>query len=367
MEIEDRSSGPAVRMDGARGLPMYRSDLLDRLARFSVHVRPFSTQAFLIALTALLAATALRFAAGWSQSSLLLSVFLPAVLATGLFAGVFAASAVTLASGVVVWFVFVPRYFELAPLTRDELSGFLIFLFAAAGTIAFTEFFRLILRQLHEKSRFNELLLRELQHRSRNTFAVIEVVVQKTLAHDRENAHKLTGRIRSIVYANDLLTGVSQKMVTLQELLWQAFVPFGTDRFVPCGPEVNVAPSAARHLILIFHELATNALKYGALSSGTGLVFVDWDYDGDGIVLRWREDGGPRAVRPVKIGFGTKLIQFCAKALAGSIDDAFAEEGFRCQIQIGATALRARWQPPRTVKAALGLMAQTCKTPQRRC
>ena len=154
--------------------------------------------------------------------------------------------------------------------------GFVMYLIAAVFTIYFAHCCRLVLRRLNERSRTNELLTMELQHRNRNIFTIIEAIVCKTLSADPESANKIYGRIRSIMYANDLLTGEKPQLLTLRGLLLQAFEPHGPDRMVANGQDVFIEPDTARNLILLINELVTNAAKYGARSNGAGRVLANW-------------------------------------------------------------------------------------------
>jgi two-component sensor histidine kinase len=98
-----------------------------------------------------------------------------------------------------------------------------------------------------------------LQHRSENACAAIDVIVRKSLADEPERAKKVFGRIKTMLYANEPLTAYQSQLVTLKELLLEAFAPYGEDRVEVFGSEVSIEPDTARHLILLFHELVTNA------------------------------------------------------------------------------------------------------------
>lgn len=308
-----------------------RSDFLDRLAQLSDRVRPYSATAAAIGSVALVAGSVLRLL-GWGQSDLMVVAYLPAILATGLLAGIPAAIGVTLMSILIIWFVFAPSHLQLATLPPGMLLGFAIYLIAAVFTIYFAHCCRIVLRRLNERNRTNELLTRELQHRNRNIFTIIEVIVQKTLSADPENANKIFGRIRSIMYANDRLTGEKPQLLTLKGLFLQAFEPYGADRIVADGLDVIIAPDTARNLILLIHELVTNAAKYGALSNGAGRVFVRWRQDRGRITLNWKEVGGPTVTATNKQGFGSRLIAASAKALSGAMNSEFAVDGFACSL-----------------------------------
>jgi two-component sensor histidine kinase len=171
-----------------------------------------------------------------------------------------------------------------------------------------------------------------LQHRSKNVCAAIDVIVRKSLTDDPERARKVFGRIKAMMHANELLTASQPQLLTVKQLLLEAFAPYGEDRLQAFGPEITLDPDTARHLILLVHELVTNAVKYGSLSRLSGRVLVDWREDGDAIVLTWREIGGPRIETPQRVGFGSHLMTACIKALSGTMQQKFAPEGFSCSV-----------------------------------
>jgi two-component sensor histidine kinase len=314
-------------------------DFLDRLAQLSDRVPPYSATSVAIGSAALVAGSVLRLI-GWGQTDLMFVAYLPAILATGLLAGIPAAVGVTLVSTLIIWFVFTLPHLQLTTLPHGILLGFAMYLIAAVFTIYFAHCCRIVLRRLNERNRANELLTRELQHRNRNIFTIIEVIVQKTLSADPENANKIFGRIRSVMYANDRLTGEKPQLLTLKTLLLQAFEPYGTDRIVADGPDVIIAPDTARNLILLINELVTNAAKYGALSNGAGRVFVRWRHDGGRVTLSWKEVGGPNVTATNKQGFGSQLIAVCAKALSGTMQSKFSVSGFACSLTFPLSPVR---------------------------
>jgi two-component sensor histidine kinase len=314
-------------------------DFLDRLGQLSDSVAPYSVTSVAIASLALAAGTVLRLI-GLGQSDLMFVAYIPSILATGLLAGIPAAVGVTLASILIIWFVFTPLHLHAASLPHGMLMGFAMYLIAAVFTIYFAHCCRIVLRRLNERNRTNELLTRELQHRNRNIFTVIEAIVYKTLSTDRENANKIFGRIRSVMYANDLLTGEKPQVLTLRGLLLQAFEPYGADRMVPDGLDVFIEPDAARNLILLINELVTNAAKHGALANGTGRVFVGWRQRGGIVTLHWKEVGGPNVTAVNKQGFGGQLVSVCTKALSGAMKSEFPVDGFACSLTFPMPSLR---------------------------
>jgi two-component sensor histidine kinase len=310
-----------------------KADLLDRLAGLSERIQPYSVAAFGIAAAGVFVATLLRFGGGWASSDLRFAIYLPAILATGLLAGVPAAIGAAIASIIIIFWAFMPPYFAFKWPGEVEQIDIILNAIPYFITVFFAYCCRVVLQRMRRSELNNRLLARELEHRGRNVFSVFETIVQKTLAYDPDAAQKLSGRLRSIQYANDLLTGETQS-ATVKELLVKEFAAFGDNRLQASGPDFYIAPESTRHLILLFHELATNAAKHGSLSAPNGKVFVDWQWDGKTLTLSWKERGGPRVTLPKRQGFGTQLIATCVKALSGDMRPDFMGGGFACSLTL---------------------------------
>jgi two-component sensor histidine kinase len=150
-----------------------------------------------------------------------------------------------------------------------------------------------------------------------------------------------TGRLLAIDRAQSLLTGGGHQGVKINTLIReQAIIDKGLEgRFSLSGPELLLDPQLSLNLGLVFHELATNARKYGALSGPLGKVSVGWHVDERGgnrfLKLQWRESGGPKVVPPHSRGFGTVLIDRVARSSADA--DAgliYPEDGILCTISV---------------------------------
>jgi two-component sensor histidine kinase len=123
----------------------------------------------------------------------------------------------------------------------------------------------------------------------------------------------------------------------VKQLLLEAFAPYGEDRLQAFGPEITLDPDTARHLILLVHELVTNAVKYGSLSRLSGRVLAEWRENPDAIVMTWKEIGGPRIESPQRVGFGSQLMAACIKALSATMQQKFAPDGFSCSVTFKVT------------------------------
>lgn len=191
------------------------------------------------------------------------------------------------------------------------------------------------------------LLIGELNHRIKNTLANVQSIARQSLRQSGSLAQfeqSFTGRLQALARAHSILSDATWASAPLDQLIDDQ-INSGTldaDRLHRSGPPVKLAPETMLRLALTLHELGTNAAKYGALSVPAGEVHVDWAYDAGGLVLTWREIGGPQVAPPDRSGFGTILI---GAAGGGDEEAASADwkpEGVVWTIRIhdGVTALR---------------------------
>ena len=187
-------------------------------------------------------------------------------------------------------------------------------------------------------------LLDELNHRVKNTLASVQSVAllsRHTASSPDVYYENLDGRLAALASAHDLLTRGSWEGASLTDILERTLAPYGDPQqpgaLVVGGPLVRLSPNAALTLHMAFHELATNAAKYGALSETGGRLDVHWretDVPGDPTVeLDWRETGGPE-LRPTEHrGFGLRMVkQGVERELEGKVEFSFAPAGLRCSI-----------------------------------
>jgi two-component system CheB/CheR fusion protein len=162
------------------------------------------------------------------------------------------------------------------------------------------------------------LLLSELSHRVKNTLAIVQAMARLSFAEDVPKDQALeafTNRLTALSAAHDLLVRSDWRGAGLKELAERQLAPFEIEgkRIEMTGPDFFLPPDLATPLALVLHELAANALKYGALSSKAGTLILEWGLKGDGaepeFQFRWREAGGPKVTPPSKQGFGSYLIQ----------------------------------------------------------
>jgi len=182
-------------------------------------------------------------------------------------------------------------------------------------------------------------LLRELVHRSKNILAVVQAMSRQTASNAgsiEEYQRKFSARLQALSMAHDLLISQDWRGASMHELV-KAQIAYCLDVGAGevgehariAGPKIMLKPEAAQNIGLALHELAANALTYGALSSEFGAVTLSWSLDQDEFLLVWRELGGPKVTPPPREGFGHKVIRrLVAQALDGEATLEFPPEGF---------------------------------------
>jgi two-component sensor histidine kinase len=183
------------------------------------------------------------------------------------------------------------------------------------------------------------LLAAELDHRAKNMLALVLALLRTTRAASvPEFVKAVHGRIRALARAHVLLSESRWAGADLRRLVEEELAPFRTReeaRVRMSGPAVMLAAPAAQALGMALHELATNAVKYGALSAPAGRIEVAWTLERQGLVLRWAETGGPPASPPVRRGTGTTVIEkSITYQLNGAVEFAWNLEGLACEMVV---------------------------------
>jgi PAS domain S-box-containing protein len=189
-----------------------------------------------------------------------------------------------------------------------------------------------------------ELVIGELRHRLKNLFAVIGSLTQSSRPRGTpvvdEFIAKLNGRLHALSAAADLVVARGRVSLELSEVASATLAPFmeeRSSRIAADGPKVELSEETGGALALAIHELATNAIKYGALSVPDGKVRLNWRHDpvddGERVEIEWRETGGPVCAPPSRLGFGARVIKFAAaREKSGKVTLDYPPEGLRCRI-----------------------------------
>ncbi|WP_320199338.1 HWE histidine kinase domain-containing protein [Agrobacterium sp. rho-13.3] len=159
------------------------------------------------------------------------------------------------------------------------------------------------------------ILNQELSHRLKNTLSIVQAIAAQTLRNvtEKDAVAAFNGRLQALSSAHDVLVRQSWSTARLREVIEKVMHLHASDgKILVSGPDVPLGPKAGLSLSLLLHELGTNAIKYGSLSTETGTVEISWDVSGEAdklvLTLKWEEKGGPPALEPERKGFGTRLI-----------------------------------------------------------
>jgi two-component sensor histidine kinase len=222
----------------------------------------------------------------------------------------------------------VGRWFDVYLFRTQELSP---------GSVA------ILFRDISERKAaegMQKLLLDELNHRVKNTLVTVQSIANQTLlasASMEDFTEKFRGRVATLADSHDLLARGNWEGAELTDLLRKLVgIDGDSSRIALSGPAVLLRPQGALNLSLVIYELATNARKYGALSSPKGRVRVSWSVanrDGEGrLDLDWLERDGPAVTAPAKSGFGTTLIEHSLKGVGGEVVLQYDPGGLSCRI-----------------------------------
>jgi two-component sensor histidine kinase/DNA-binding response OmpR family regulator len=194
------------------------------------------------------------------------------------------------------------------------------------------------------------LLAREVDHRAKNTLAVVLSVLRLTKAPSTpEFAKTVEGRIHALAATHNLLSQTRWVGADLRRIVEEELAAYRTDhreRIVTSGPSAMLLPATAQSLALALHELATNAAKYGALSIEGGQLHLKWVIGPDALVLDWVETGGPKVAPPSALGFGLTIVRSSIEAqFRGGVELDWTPGGLRCRLSIPSAQIAAS-QPP---------------------
>jgi two-component sensor histidine kinase len=186
--------------------------------------------------------------------------------------------------------------------------------------------------------RETQMLRDELAHRLKNTLAMIQSIAARTF-NDMRAMDAFQARIRALADAHDVLVQQQWTAASIYRVV-DVLLALHGKRFDLTGPDLLLGPRATVALSLILHELATNAVKYGALSAPQGRVSLNWCIADDDLVIQWRESGGPPVVAPARPGFGSRLIDMGLSG-TGRVDRRYPASGVEVDLRVARTELLA--------------------------
>ena len=326
-------------------------DRLDRLLRWGL--RPGSLGAFGFAVGCVATAFGVRLIFWLFKPDLVIfATYYPAVLLATLIGGWQAGIVAQVAGGIVAWVYFDP---SLAPPTGtfgQEVADFGLYALSSGLIIWASEEYRRVVRRLDEEEHYRRLVVDELKHRLRNKLAVVQAVLGHELHGYDELYASILARLKALALADELLARPDRETVDIRDVLRAELSLYSPTSVSVRGDHVQLPPKLAGALLLVFHELATNAAKHGALKMPDGHVVIEWSLENSGLGIEWIETGGPPVAAPKKSGFGTHLFRRALEPFHGTIQTSFEPRGIRCVIRLDVSAGGLAGRHPRSIPIA---------------
>jgi two-component sensor histidine kinase len=281
--------------------------------------------------------TLLRLALDAGRNGVPFVSYFPAIVLGALFLGWRYGVLVTFVSAVVARILFVREGLYFVQSARG-LIILVLFVLSCAMLIAIGEALRRVLREVQAASAREVLLNEELRHRLKNLLAVVNSLASLSFRHGNpeEAQNAFSERLAALDRATSLLGGDKALTCALPQLAEEALRPFldGYDIRIEGGWQ-EVERDACVPAVLAFHELATNAIKYGSLSRTGGWVGLSWGEPADGMLaLCWHEHDGPPVNAPKRRGMGSRILSMRSPAASFNLD--YAADGLRCDIVLKA-------------------------------
>jgi two-component sensor histidine kinase len=278
--------------------------------------------------------------ARWCLALLRPDVFFTPYFPAVFFAAAFGGLRIGIATALIGGTLGIALNFNGTSIDSARIVLFVIFLLVCSLTLWGIEHYRVvairqrdIAKRLIQEEEYRKLVVDELQHRLKNKLSTVHAVLHQVLQDQPAVWATIDGRIRALSATDDLIARVDGSGCDIKDLLLSELGPYGHVRFTLNGDPLFLPAKLAVSLALIFHELATNAGKYGAFSAARGLLQVSWTMSDDRVTIVWDETEGP-AVGPVgQAGFGTKLLNSALRPFDGKTEISYLKTGIHCTMQ----------------------------------
>src|ERR1700732_5257852 len=288
------------------------------------------------AISCLAASTAARWCLSLLRPDVYFTPYFPAVF----FATAFGGYRIGIGTAVLGGVFGVILNFGDAPTDFARLVLLAIYMIVCSLTIWGVEHYRSVAakqrkisKHLIREQAYRKLIVDELQHRLKNKLSTIHAVLHLVFQDQPQVWANIDHRLRALSATDDLIARVDSSGCDIKDLLLSELGPYGHVRFTLNGDPLFLPAKLAVSLALIFHELATNAGKYGAFSASRGLLQVTWSVSGDRLNLSWDETEGPPVEQIGEPGFGTKLLKSALRAFDGKTELTFLKTGVHCTMQ----------------------------------
>jgi two-component sensor histidine kinase len=283
---------------------------------------------------------ALSTAARWCLSLIRPDVFFTPYIPAVFFATAFGGFRVGIATAILGGMLGLTVNFGDGSVDSARLALLAIYLIVCGFTVWGIEHYRSIASNQREISKrllreeeYRKLVVDELQHRLKNKLSTVHAVLHQVLHDQPQIWASIDPRLRALSATDDLIAKVDGSGCDIKDLLLSELGPYGHVRFTLNGNPLFLPAKLAVSLALMFHELATNAAKYGAFSSLRGLLQVSWSVTDDRLNITWDETEGPPIGAIGEAGFGTRLLKSALTPFDGKTETTFLKTGIHCTMQ----------------------------------
>lgn len=306
----------------------------EKLRGRQFQMSPGSAEAYLAATTLVVVGTLARWGLTFLDPTIYLpfTTFYPAVLFAaylgGIGVGIFAATL----GGLIAWWAFLPHYTFLSLSLTDELE-LLAYGLACALIIWGAHHHCRLTDRLQNEEKLRKLAVEELAHRLKNKIASIQSIISFQLREQPRLRDDMIARLVALSATDDLIMVSQGQGASICAILSAELKPYGLSRISMAGPDILLTPTLALTMALIVHELATNAAKYGALSSVGGKLSIRWTLTDRTLNIEWRESGGPSVAAPSHRGFGLQVLSRALEQFSGAVQPTFERSGLICTMK----------------------------------
>jgi two-component sensor histidine kinase len=303
-------------------------DHVGRIWRFGL--RPGSLASYLFVMACVAAATLIMAAVDIIRPDTLThATYYPAILLATLIGGAWAGLLALTLGGIIAWWFFEPLYFGLLATEHTDLA---LYLGSSLVIVWAAEKYRRVVRKLDEEEHYRRLVVDELGHRLKNKLANVYAILGYELKDHPEIWAKVDGRLRALAVTDDFVANSDRQSARIDDILNAELAPYSISRVTLVGEPIPLPSKLAVTLALIFHELATNAAKYGALSTRSGRLHISWFKVGSQMTVEWVESGGPPTTTPFRDGFGKRLLERGLDPFHGKVEPQFGPDGLVSKI-----------------------------------
>ena len=310
-------------------------NLVDRLIQLP-HKPAGSTGAYWLAACCVAVAFVIRLLLGQlDYEASPFATLYPAILFAALWGGVGAGLFAIVLGGALAWWAFFdPHFTFVPPLTFGKQLSVVIYVFVSLIIVTGADYCRRLAMSLKDEEELRDLAVKELGHRLKNKSATIQSIIAFQLRENEATRDTILQRLSALSSADTLIEAAHGQGAYIEDIIKTELGPYDTSRASIKGPRIFLRPKLALVFALIFHELATNAAKYGALTRVSGHVSACWSINETKLTIEWRETGGPTVATPIHKGFGTRLLSRALGQFDGTVEANFACTGLVCQISL---------------------------------